>query len=402
MSHGAGTPQVDAGEITILAGSGAARLPWIGGAVGLAGILGSAALGASQPAQMAFSWLVAFLFCISIALGALFFVLVLYATKAGWGVSVRRLSENAMATLPVFALLFVPVVWGAPHLFSWWNGPGDDHLLQVKAPYLNSGFFLARAAVYFVVWSAIALWYSSRSARQDATGDYGITRLLTAASGPSLILYALTITFAAIDWIMVLDPYWYSTIFGVYFFAGSLVGVFSFLVIVVAGLQSAGYVRHVIHLGHYHDLGKLLFAFVVFWTYIGFSQYFLIWYGNIPEETIWFRERLHGGWLGLSLVLALGHFVVPFFFLMPKAIKVRPALLVTGAAWMLLMHLADIYWLVMPNLHHDGPSFGLADIASLAAVGGVFVGAFGWMLKSRKLIPMRDPRLDESLSLDHA
>jgi len=402
MSHAVETPDLDAGEITIPAGSGAARLPWIGLGIGAAGILGSAAMAASQPAQMAFSWLVAFLFWISIALGALFFVLVLYATKAGWGVAVRRLSENAMATLPVFVLLFVPVVWGAPHLYSWWNGPGDDPLLQAKEAYLNSGFFLARAAIYFVVWSAIAWWYSSRSARQDATGDHGITRLLTAASGPALILYAVTITFAAIDWIMILDPHWYSTIFGVYFFSGSLVGVFSFLVIVVVALQSAGYVRRVIHLGHYHDLGKLLFAFLVFWTYIGFSQYFLIWYGNIPEETIWFRERMHGSWLGLSLVLALGHFVIPFFFLMPRAIKTRPPLLLAAAVWMLLMHLADLYWCVMPILHHDGPAFGLADLAALAAVGGVFLAAFGWMLRSRKLIPARDPRLAESLSLDHA
>jgi hypothetical protein len=398
----ASAPDLNPAAITLPAGSRWSRLPWIGAALGTAGAVVCAVLAPGQPVQFAFSWLTAFLFWLSIALGALFFVLVLFATKAGWGVAVRRLSENVMATVPLFALLFVPVAWGAGHLYPWWNGPGDDHLLHAKEPYLNSGFFLARAAVYFVVWAVIALWYSSRSAGQDATGDPRVTRRLQAASGPALILYALTVSFAGIDWIMVLDPHWYSTIFGVYFFSGALVGAFSLLVILALALQSAGYLRHLVHTGHYHDLGKLLFAFLVFWTYIGFSQYFLIWYGNIPEETTWYRERLHGGWTSFSLVLALGHFVLPFFFLMSRVMKQRPRMLLAASIWMLLMHYADLYWCVMPNLHHAGPAIGLMDVAALVSVGGFFTGAMGWIMARRALIPARDPRLSESLSLDHA
>jgi len=397
-----GLPDIDAAAISIPEGSGAARVPWIGATIGLVGAALWTALSGSDPKQAAFSWLVAFLFYLSLALGGMFIVLVMFATKAGWGVAVRRLSENLMATLPVFALLFVPVRWGAPHLYSWWSGPGEDHLLKAKEAYLNSGFFLLRAVVYFVVWSGIALWYSGRSARQDATGDHALSRRMTAASGPALILYALTVSFAAIDWIMVLDPHWYSTIFGVYFFSGALVGAFAFLVIAAMALQSAGYLRHVVHPGHYHDLAKLLFAFLVFWAYIGFSQYFLIWYGNIPEETIWYRERLHGGWGTFSLVLALGHFVIPFFALMSRKMKLTPPVLMAGALWMLAMHYADLVWCVMPNLQHHGPSFGLLDLSALLGVGGIFIAAFGWMLRRRKLIPARDPRLAESLSLDHA
>lgn len=388
--------------LTIPPGTRLHKLPWIGLGLGLAGMAGSAFLAQGHMQEFLYAWLVAFLFFLSIALGGLFFVLVLFATKAGWGVSVRRLAEHAMATLPIFALLFLPIAWGAGQIFSWWEGPGDDALLALKEPYLNSGFFLARAATYFIVWSAIALWFASRSARQDISGEHSITRRLQAASGPCLILYAFTVTFASIDWIMALDPHWYSTMFGIYFFSGCLVGIFAFLVLAVGLLQEAGYVKQVIHKGHYHTLGMLLFAFMVFWAYIAFSQYFLIWYANIPEETIWYLHRMHGTWSNLSLILAVGHFGIPFFFLMPRAIKENPRLLMAGAAWMLLMHLADIYWLVMPNLYDHGPHFGLLDVAALASVGGIFMGAFGWSLRRHALIPVKDPRLPESLQPDHA
>jgi len=390
-------------QITIPKGHWLARLPLIGGAIGVIGLAASFALASSNPRQFAFSWLLAFLFFASLAIGGLYFVLIHYATQAGWGIAVRRLAENMMGTIPLFALLFLPVIWQMRELFPWINAlaDGDDKLIAAKAPYLNTSFFLVRAVVYFAVWSGIALVFFRRSRAQDASGDPRISILLKRLSPPAIVALALTQTFATFDWVMSLDPHWYSTIFGVYWFAGSFVSTFAFLVLAIVVLQRAGLMKDVITLEHFHDLGKLLFAFTVFWAYIGFSQFFLIWYGNIPEETIFFRERLEGSWKAMSLLLAAGHFVIPFFFFMPRSIKRKPTLLALGAAWMLLMHLVDLTWLVMPAIHPHGVHFGLSDVAAFAAVGGLFAAVFGRLCAGSALIPVRDPRLSESLSFEN-
>jgi hypothetical protein len=308
-----------------------------------------------------------------------------------------------MATLPLFAVLFVPVLIGMGELFPWVQGiaEGKDHLLLGKAPYLNTSFFVVRAAVYFVCWSAIAMVFFLRSRGQDVTAATSVSVGLRRLSGPAVIVLAITQTFAAVDWIMSLDPYWYSTIFGVYWFAGSFVSFFALVTLIVVFLRRAGFLKEVVGLEHFHDLGKLLFAFTVFWAYIGFSQYFLIWYGNIPEETIFFRHRLEGSWTAVSLLLAAGHFIVPFFFFMPRTIKRRPALLAAGASWMLAMHAVDVYWLIMPVLHPHGASISLLDIAAFFAVGGLFVGALSWLMLGSPLVPVGDPRLSESLSFEN-
>jgi len=403
VSHDAALDAVRPEQITIPRGHPLSRLPWVGASIGAVGLVLSLALRAGDPKQFAFSWLVAFLFFLSLALGALYFVLIHFATQAGWGIVVRRLAENTMGTLPLFALLFVPVLLGMTELFPWVHGIAEDkdHVLVGKAPYLNTSFFLGRALIYFALWSAIAMFYLRRSRRQDATREAAISVGLRRFSGPAVIVLALTQTFAAVDWIMSLDPTWYSTIFGVYWFAGSFVSFFAAVTLMVVLLRRAGLMTDVVGLEHFHDLGKLLFAFTVFWAYIGFSQYFLIWYGNIPEETIFFRHRLVGSWSAVSSLLAAGHFVVPFFFFMPRTIKRKPALLAAGAAWMLAMHVVDIYWLVMPALHPQGFAIGLADVAAFLAVGGLFVAALSWMMQGSPLVPVGDPRLPESLSFEN-
>ncbi len=189
--------------------------------------------------------------------------------------------------------------------------------------------------------------------------------------------------------------------FGVYVFAGCVVSFFSLLVVLSALLSRAGVLRGVVSTEHFHDLGKLLFAFTVFWAYIAFAQFFLIWYGNIPEETVWYLRRLSPGWLPVSILLALGHFVVPFFFLMPQTIKRRTPLLVTGALWILGIHLIDLHWLVMPTLHEDGPSVGLLDVTTLLGVCGLFFAVVAWLLTRQPLVPIGDPRLPESLSFEN-
>jgi hypothetical protein len=258
-----------------------------------------------------------------------------------------------------------------------------------------------RAFFYLAVWSAIALWFRGLSTRQDETRDPALAGKLRRWSGPLLIPLGLTQTFAAFDWLMSLDPDWYSTIYGVYFFSGSLLSGFAFLAIATVAMRRARLVGGAVSTEHLHDLGKLLFAFTAFWAYIGFSQYFLIWYGNIPEETAYFRERLEGAWRTASALLAVGHFAIPFLFLLPRAVKRRPGALTAAAVWLLLMHLLDVYWLIVPSLHTTGAAPGMLEVSALLAVGGAFVCAFGWLMRRQPLVPVGDPRLAESLAFEN-
>jgi hypothetical protein len=380
-----------------------ARLPLVGAGLAALGLILIAVAAPGHVERALAAWLVAFVFFLSLALGALYFALIHTAMQGAWGVVVRRVAENAAATIPVFALLFVPVALGLPHLYSWSRPEvvASDSLLQWKAPYLNVGFFLIRAAVYFAIWSAIALWFRRLSRQQDDAPDESVARRLRRWSGPALIPLGLTHSFAAVDWLMSLDPHWYSTIFGVYAFSGALVGGFAFIALAVVGLRRVGSLPGVFSAEHLHDLGKLLFAFTAFWAYIAFSQYLLIWYGNIPEETVWFRDRLGGGWLTLSAVLAVGHFVVPFFFLLPRSVKRNAPALAVASLWMLVMHLLDIYWLVVPSLPDLGVAPALVDFGALVAVGGIFLGIYGWLLRGSPLVPIGDPRLAESMAFEN-
>jgi hypothetical protein len=383
------------------------RLPMIGLALAVLGLGGALALGllGSKEAhrQLWHSWLVGALFVLSIALGALFFVLVHHATQAGWSVVVRRVAENVMATLPLLALLFLPLLLARHDLFHWTHAEAvkQDPLLLHKKPYLNESFFLIRTLVYFVIWSSLASWFSRQSRLQDATGDREITRRMRRASPPALLLFALTVTFFAFDWLMSLDPHWYSTIFGVYFFAGSAMAFFAVLALVGIAARRAGLLVDVLSAEHQHDIGKLLLTFVVFWAYMAFSQYMLIWYANLPEETGFFALRSVGSWRIAGAGLALGHFVVPFFFLLPRAVKRSAKALAAVSVWLLAMHLLDLYWLVMPNLHPAGMAPSLLDAATLIGCCGVFLAAFGGVLRRQALVPLRDPRLPESLTFEN-
>ena len=382
------------------------RLPAIGAMLAAAGLGGSLALGfgdAAARAQLWHSWLVGSLFVLSVALGGLFFVLLHHATQAGWSVVVRRIAENAMAALPLLALLFVPLLLSLGDLFPWSHAEAAaaEPLLVHKRPYLNVPFFVLRTVLYFAVWSALALWFGRQSRLQDRTGDQEITRRMRRASAPGLVLFAITVTFASFDWLMSLDPHWYSTIFGVYFFSGTMVAIFAFMSLAVIAQQRAGLLVDVVSPEHLHDIAKLLFAFVVFWAYIGFSQFFLIWYGNIPEETVFFARRLAGSWREVSVLLAAGHFVAPFFFLLPRTIKRNTLALALASCWLLLMHFVDLHWLVMPNLHPAGLHPSLLDGTALIGSIGVFLAAFGWSLRRQALVPLRDPRLPESLLFEN-
>ena len=380
------------------------RLPVLGAACALLGVAACGVLGMANPKQFYFSWLVSFLFFLSLALGALFFVLIQYASQGGWGIVLRRIGETTFATLPLMAVLSLPVFLGLRDVYSW-AVPGaaeHDALLRWKAPFLNVPFFLIRATIYFGAWSFIALAYYQLSRRQDATGDPALSARLRRFAGPAIIVLAVTQTFASIDWIMSLTPHWYSTMFGVYFFAGSFVGFIALLSVVAAAMRPAGLLEAVISAEHLQDVGKLLFAFTAFWAYIAFSQFFLMWYANLPEETIWYRARLQGSWQAVSILLMAGHFGVPFFYLMGRAVKRRGATLAMGGVWLLAMHFMDLYWQVMPTLHPEGVRPAVLDVAAFVAIGGCFVAAAGWVLQRQALVPVGDPRLAESLAFENA
>jgi hypothetical protein len=391
-------------QATIPPGHSWNRMPIIGAAGALLGAAACAVLGAANPKQFFFSWLVSFLFFLSLALGGLFFVLIQYAAQGGWGIVVRRIGETVFATLPVMAALSLPLLLGLRDLYSW-AVPGaaeHDALLRWKAPYLNVPFFLIRAAIYFGSWSLIALMYYRGSRRQDVTGDPGVSARLRRFAGPAIMVLALTQTFASIDWIMSLTPHWYSTMIGVYFFAGSFVGFIALLSVVAVAMRGAGLLDTVISAEHLHDIGKLLFAFTAFWAYIAFSQFLLIWYANLPEETIWYKARLEGSWKTVSLLLMAGHFGAPFFYLMGRDVKRSGLTLAAGGAWLLAMHFLDLYWQVMPTLHPEGFRLSALDVAAFVAVGGCFVGAAAWLMRRQALVPLRDPRLAESLAFENA
>lgn len=379
------------------------RLPWLGGGAGLVGLGLASLLAGGDWKRFAFSYLVAYLFVLTTALGALFFVLVQHVCRAGWSVGVRRVAENLTMTLPLLAILFVPIGLCVHDLYHWAHpeAVAGDAILRHKAVYLNPVFFYARAAFYLLAWSSIAWWFHRRSCAQDESGDLRISRQLRSLSAPALIVFALTITLAAFDWVMSLEPHWYSTIYGVYLFSGSVVGGVAAIILLSMALQGAGRLARVVRSEHYHDLGKLLFAFTVFWAYIAFSQFMLIWYANLPEETVWFAERWSGSWRWYSIALAVGHFGIPFFGLLGRDVKRFRGKLAIGACWMLLMHLADLYWLVMPTFASSGVPAGPIDLASVVGVGGLALGWFSWVSGQQRLVPVRDPRLAESLVFEN-
>jgi hypothetical protein len=385
------------------------------------------------------SYLVGYMGVLGICLGALFFTMLHHITRAGWSVSVRRLAENMTAALPLMLLLFVPIIVGFDHIYHHWTHAGlvegevgYDAVVAGKSAWLNKTFFFVRVAIYFAVWIGLATYFRRASIRQDETGDPAISLRLARVAAPGLLLFALTITFAAFDWIMSVDPHWFSTIFGVTYFAGSFMAFLAFTILLGKWLGAKGYLREAITVEHYHDLGKLLFTFVVFWTYTNFSQYMLIWYANLPEETKWFADRAEGGWGAVGTILVFGHFFIPFAFLLSRHIKRNTLALSIGAVFLLLIHCFDMQFLILPSLGgHDaahgeaahgaahGGDVGVAIESGLArfphdlstylhGIGwadfGCFVGLLAIVtgltlmyVRRSNLLPLRDPRLAESL-----
>ncbi|MFH1845131.1 MAG: quinol:cytochrome C oxidoreductase [bacterium] len=389
----------------------APRLAGGAAVVGVVGLAASIWLGLAEGDGLrhwGFSYLVSFAFWLSISLGALFFVAIQHLTRASWSVVVRRIAEVMAANLPLLAVLAVPILLLTGKLFPWAGGDAhaglSDHqdLLDHKAPYLNTTFFTIRWVAYFVIWSGLALYYWRKSLQQDRSGEPRLSITLESRSGPALVLFALTVTFASYDLLMSLDPVWFSTMFGPYYFAGGVVGFYAVLTLITFWLQGRGRLAKVIHIEHLHDYGKLLFAFVFFWAYLAFSQYMLIWYANIPEETGWIIRRQSEGWGWLALVLLFGHFLLPFAGLISRYAKRNRKLLLFWAAWIFVMHWADIYWLAMPEFSPIGVPMHLMDLLCFVGLGGIYVAGLAWLAGGRSLVPTRDPRLADSIAFENA
>jgi hypothetical protein len=374
------------------------------GALIVAGVLGRPTNKLDDSlARFSASYLVSYAYYLSISLGALFFVVLQHLVRAGWSVAVRRLAEILAANLLWWPLLFlpllVPVLMGKSQIYVWAN-PGavaGDALLQWKSPYLNGPFFAARAVGYFVVWALLARFYFATSVRQDVSGDPELTRRMEKFSPVALILFGLTVTFAAFDWLMSLDPKWFSTIYGLYYFSGCAVAAVAALILLAMAVQGRGQAVREITTEHYHDLGKLLLGFIVFWGYMAFSQYMLIWYANIPEETVWYLTRQTGFWVWVTLALLFGHLLIPFLGLLSREMKRRKALLGFWAAWMLVVHWVDLYWLVMPGLFPERPPFGIMDVCCIVGLGCLFVAGIVRTAGRCSPVAMKDPRLGESV-----
>ncbi len=377
-------------------------------ALALLTVLGAAASGAGwalQPRQFAFSWLVSFSWFFSIAMGALFFLMLQHLTAAAWSVATRRIIENIAAAIPAAALLFLPVALNLHSVYEWARAEvvARDPILQGKTAWLNNSAFLFRAALYIAIWSVLALKLRALSVLQDREGgSLAAMRAAARWSAPGMIVAIVTVSMASFDWLMSLEPHWYSTIFGVYVYSGGALAAVAALAVVLAALRRAGVLSDAVRTDHYHDIGKWIFALIVFWAYIGFSQYLLIWYANLPEETIWFGHRTSGTWLAVAGVLLFGHFIAPFLALIARGPKRHLGVLVTAAVWILAMHYVDLYWIAMPVLHPDGVQPHWLDLATFLAVAGVFGLAFWARMKRDAAAPVGDLRFEESLEHSNA
>jgi hypothetical protein len=350
------------------------------------------------------SYLVAFLFFIFTIFGAMFFLKVGYLTGSAWSVPMRRIAENMMITVPFGFVLFLPVLFGIHELYEWSHAEvvAKDAILTAKAPYLNPQAFTIRAIVFFAIWSLFAWRIYANSTKQDRTGSLEQMHAISRWSAPGLLILFLTATLASFDWSMSLDPHWYSTIFGIYCLAGGGTTFMGIWTLICIWLRRRKVLSNTITIEHYHDFGKWLLALTIFWAYIAFSQYMLIWYANLPEETMWFMHRFEGSWGPTSLVLLFGHFIIPFFVLLPRASKRNLAVLKFSAIWLLAFQYLDFYWQVMPQFYPAGIAPHWLDVSTFLAVGSAFGLVFWSRMKAHAVLPVGDPRFEQGLHFQNA
>lgn len=346
-------------------------------------------------------YLTAFFYFVSLALGGLFFTSIQYVTNAGWSVSVRRVSEAFTSFLPVAVVLLIPfLVFGSHTLYEWFNVDymKSDKLLKAKLPYLNETFFNIRTVAFFLLWLVFAKLIVGNSLKQDANGDHALTHKNVPLAIGFLVVFALSYSLFSVDFLMSLAPHWFSTIYGVYTFSGLFQSTIAMMVIWSVWLKRRGITTGFFNENHLHDLGKLMFAFTVFYAYIGFSQFMLIWYANLPETTFFFMDRATGSWMGVSLALLVFKFVVPFLLLLPRAAKRDEGHMVRVAVLLLIMQFVDLYWLIYPNFSKGAAPLPIWGIGIFFGFLGLFVWSVSRFFEKNNVVPIKDPRLHETLS----
>ena len=347
--------------------------------------------------QFFHAYLVGFIFWTGITLGSLALLMLQHLTGGAWGLVIRRVLEASTRTLPLILILFIPIAFGLRHIYLWTDlaAMSESPALYTKATsYLNPSFFLTRAAIYFAIWSLLAIVLNWLSLEQDRTADPRFGRRMRMISGPGLVLFVLTVTFASIDWVMSLDPSWSSTIFGFIFVAAWTMSSLAFTILAMSWLSKREPMKAVVRSSHFHDLGNLLLALVMLWTYFAFSQYLIIWSGNLPEETTWYVARKHGGWGVIALVIAIFQFAFPFLALLSRATKASSQKLAMLVLLILVMRVADVIWLIEPTFNHQRFHLSWMDVIAPLAMGGLWLATFSWQLQKRALIPLNDPQIE--------
>lgn len=387
-------------------GPAAARLKGLGITAGVVCLVAAVVWGyliGDEMRRFFHAYVLAFTYFLSFALGALFFVILHHLVGATWSVVVRRIAEILTGAFPVLFVLalgiVIPLLMGNDSLYKWNNHEvvEKSHMLEAKAGYLNAPFFAARMVLYFAIWIGLAGFFRKLSVQQDESGDPALSARMKKVSAPAMILFALTTAWAAFDLLMSLMPEWFSTMFGVTYFAGCAISIYALLAVISVAVQKSGRVQTAITVEHYHDLGKMTNSFTLFWAYVEFSQFMLIWAANIPEESIFYAPRMFTDWKYVSLALIVLHFAIPFVGMMSRHVKRSPPLLALWCVYMLAVHLVDLYWVIMPAYNPSKIVIHPIDFLCLAGVGGLFLFAAMATASKVRLLAVRDPRLAASM-----
>ena len=369
---------------------------------GVAGLIAMGAGAAFDTENFFQGYLVGFMFWSGVSLGCLALTMIHHLSGGQWGLVTRRIWEAAARTTPLMLLFFVPLVFGLPYLYQWAQPDlvAADPILQHKAPFLNTRFWILRTVAMFAIWSGMAWLLTTWSRQQDAVPSGRLERRFQTLSGPGLVVYGLTVSLASIDWMMSVDPHWFSTIYGFIMMTGQGLAALAFTVIMLSVLGGEAPLRDVVKSRHVHDLGKLMFAFVMLYAYLTFSQYLIVWSANLPEEIPWYLKRFTGGWQVLLFALIVAHFALPFLIMLSAEVKQRLTRLTWIAGLLFVVRFFDTVFQVQPQ-YHDMFTIHWTDVAVLVGMGGIWLAAFAHFLKGRPVLPVHDPYFHQVLATDH-
>jgi hypothetical protein len=350
------------------------------------------------------SYLVGYLFWTGIVLGSLALLMLQHLTGGHWGLVIRRVLEAATRTLPLVAVLFLPIIIGAHDIYPWTHDEEMSKtpaLAQKARIYLNMPGFVGRAVLYFALWGTLAYLMNKWSWEQDRTAERRFTKRMRMLSGPGILIFVLTVTFASVDWAMSLNPEWFSTIYGLLFVGAWALSALAFAIAMMALVGRREPLARVVRPNHFQDLGKLMLAFVMLWAYFSFSQYLIVWSGNLPEEIQWYLPRVSGGWGAIALSVVIFHFALPFMLLLSASLKRDAGKLLILAIVILVIRQIDFFWMIAPEFTH---SFHVSwmDVVAPIGIGGVWLAMFFWQLNKRPLIPINDPQYDSLLAAAQA